>query len=234
MANFTVQFHNWLFQWRLPSVPRGFFFFYSILTFCFDFAVNHTCFHLFLTGSHSEIPFSGWCFPTKGLIERWIQGSDTCSFSKADAAISSSCLLPPVCRMLRPTKDWMEQTMWGFGSCFIAVLRLKLNSLDTLPPICRWLSLKHTLKARWGGLEILLVWAVFLTETRASSPVMRYTTRLPSLSWAATEVVVGQRLSATCCAGPGVSVSTRPLLCADAHYQTQLLFTAPLPTIPAL
>ena len=78
------------------------------------------CFHLFRTGSHSEISFSGLHFPIKSLIERWIQGSDTCSLNKADAAISSSCLLPPACQTPRPTKEWMEQTMWAFGSCFSA------------------------------------------------------------------------------------------------------------------
>lgn len=58
--------------------------------------------------------------PIKDLIERWIQGSDTCSLNKADAAIFSSCLLPPACQTLYPTKECMEQGVWTFGSRFSA------------------------------------------------------------------------------------------------------------------
>lgn len=38
--------------------------------------------------------------------------------NKADAVLSSSCLLPPACQTWDPTKEWMEQGVWAFGSCF--------------------------------------------------------------------------------------------------------------------
>lgn len=65
---------------------------------------------------------------------------------------------------------------------------------------------------------------------------MRYATGLPNLSQAATEVLLGQSLPAPVLVQDQVlALSTRiPLLCALAHYQAQLLFTAPLPTVPAL
>lgn len=211
--------------------------FYSTLSdFLFRFYSKPcSCSHLFLTGSHSEISFSGLHFPIKSLIERWIQGSDTCSLNKADAAISSSCLLPPASKMPCPAKECMEQRAWAFSS-FSAKSCGLVKFPGHTPFHLQMAKLKHAFKGRWGRLQLWMIWAVFLIETSIPSPVMRYARGLPNLSQAATGAVLGQRsYQHQCwCVDQVLSQSTRIPSCMLMLITRPSCFTLPLcqPLLP--